>query len=229
VSIVNKYPAKVLKIQDPVDGIHSVEFESLDKRFKYESGQFLHLALDDCDPSENWPESRCFSIQSSPEEENIRITYSVKGLFTNRMQEELKSGMQVVLKLPYGDLFSQDHNKINTVFIAGGTGITPYLSLFTNASFNFYLKPVLYAGFRNENYNLYLNELELAKKINKGLEVQFVYENKDGLLDIEKIYLKSYKDSTFFISGPLEMIRLFKSYLLNQGISSVQIKTDDWE
>ena len=218
-----------MKILNRINGVYTIEFETLDKPFKYESGQFLHLALDQYDASEQWPESRCFSMQSSPNEDNIRITYSAKGQFTKRMQKELKLGKQVTLKLPYGDLFSKDHNKLNTVFISGGTGITAYLSLFTNTSFTSYSKPILYAGFSDKKFNIYLCEIEIAKKINKSLEIQFVYENNDGMLNIEKIYLQSDKESSFFISGPPKMIHAFKTYLLNHGISTNQIKTDDWE
>ena len=82
----------------------------------------MHLALDEYDPSSGWPESRCYSMQTSPVNEFIKITFSVKGKFTTRMADELKQGKIIDLKLPYGDFFQQDHSKENVVFIAGGTG-----------------------------------------------------------------------------------------------------------
>ena len=140
-AIVKKYAAKVVSIQNSIEGVYTLEFESLGKPFKYDAGQFLHLAIDEYDPSMQWPDSRCFSMQSAPAEDVIRITYAAKGQFTNRMKQLLEVGKEVTLKLPYGDLFSQEHNKTNTVFIAGGTGITPYLSLFTDQSFVVYEAP----------------------------------------------------------------------------------------
>lgn len=228
-AIVKKYPARVVAIHNHIDGVYTLELESLGKPFNYEPGQFLHLAIDEYDPSSQWPDSHCFSIQSPPGEEVIRITYAVKGRFTSRMQHELKPGKQVTLKLPYGDLFTQPHNKANTVFIAGGTGITPFLSLFGDSSFGTYEKPTLYAGFRNHELNLYMDQIELARKINPGLEVHLAYQDKDGALDIETIYQNSNNKTSFFISGPPLMINSFKNYLLGQGLSREQIKTDDWE
>lgn len=163
---VKKYLAEIVTSKNFIDGAQTVEFRSLDKPFKYAPGQFLHLAIDEYDPARQWPDSRCFSMQSAPNEELIRITYAVKGPFTNRMQQELSPGKQVTLKLPYGELFTQMHNKTNTVFIAGGTGITPFLSLFNHTSFSEYSNPVLYAGFRNHSLNLYHSELEIAQSIN---------------------------------------------------------------
>lgn len=228
-AIVKKYQARVVKIQNTIEGVYTVDFESLGKPFKYDAGQFLHLAIDEFDPASQWPDSRCFSMQSSPEEKILRITYAAKGQFTYRMKQKLTVGSEVALKLPYGDLFSQEHNKTNTVFIAGGTGITPFLSLFTDTSFAMYENPVLYAGFRNETMNLYLNEIDLALTINKSLKVNYIYENIDGILNIERILKENKKNSYFFISGPPVMIKSFKQYLFHNGIPECNVLTDDWE
>jgi ferredoxin-NADP reductase len=226
--LVKKYPAEIVTIQQPADGVYTLEFRS-DKQFRFDAGAFLHLALDEYDPSGAWPESRCFSIQTSPEEENIKITYAVKGRFTQRMEKELFAGKQVWLKLPFGDLFTQKHNRDNTVFIAGGTGITPFLSLFTDKSFVEYNNPRLYIGFRNKDLHFYRKELEVAQKINPALQVIVFYQDQDGIIDIEKIYADNTDAGAFFISGPPAMIKNFKQYLLAKGVSENKVKTDDWE
>jgi len=228
-AIVKKYPAQVKTINNTIDGVYTLELESMGKPFKYDPGQFLHLALDEYDPAGQWPDSRCFSMQSSPDEELIKITYAVKGRFTTRMQKELQPGSEVTLKLPYGDLFTQPHNKQNTVFIAGGTGITPFLSLFNHSSFTGYTNPVLYAGFRSQSMNLYENELAMAQKINPKFKLIPVYEDSAGILDILKILDSANKDASFFISGPPAMIKTFKQTLIAKGVAYNQILTDDWE
>src|SRR5664280_2651995 len=152
--LVKKYRSRVVSIINPFEGIYTVEFESLNGNYKFNPGQFLHLSIDtDYDGSDQWPESRCFSMQSNPDDSTIRITYSVKGRFTLKMELLLRVGSEVWLKLPYGNLFTQHHCKENTVFIAGGTGITPFLSLFTNAAFKEYKNPGIYLGFKNHEYN----------------------------------------------------------------------------
>lgn len=228
-AVIKKYFAEVVSVKSEITDVYTVEFCSKGKPFKYAPGQFLHLALDEYDPSMQWPDSRCFSMQSSPDEECIRITYAVKGSFTQRMKEELAGGKIVTLKLPYGDLFTQPHSKENTVFIAGGTGITPFLSLFNHDSFADYSKPVLYGGFRSKRMNLYEGELEMAHKINPEFKFNPVYEDEKGILNCSEIYQASNPDASFFISGPPAMIKAFKQSLIENRVSNSQVFTDDWE
>ena len=230
-AIVKKYQAEIVSLKNSIDGVYTIEFRSLDKPFRYSPGQFLHLALDEYDPAGQWPESRCFSMQSAPGEELIKITYAVKGKFTKRMQHELKPGNQVTLKLPFGDLFTKPHNKTNTVFIAGGTGITPFLSLFTHESFNEYTNPRIYLGFRSKAHNIYHTELNRLQSMDliPSNSLKFVYEDIDGSLDIQNIFSENDTLSDYFISGPPTMIKSFKQALIANGLPTQHILTDDWD
>ncbi|MDA3892595.1 MAG: FAD-dependent oxidoreductase [Salinivirgaceae bacterium] len=229
-AIVKKYKSQIEKITAHGEGVYTLELKSLDRVFKYTPGQFLHIALDtDYDGAGQWPESRCFSMQSNPDEENIKITYALKGDFTKEMESSLKVGSEVWLKMPYGDLFDQEHVKQGTVFIAGGTGVTPYLSLFNDTRFAEYVRPILYLGLRNENYNFYKKELALAHEINSKLKVNIVNQETDGILNIEAILSESDSTSSFFISGPPAMIKNFKNYLIVNGVDESRVLTDDWE
>lgn len=225
-----KYKSTITSIDNPIEGVYTLTIEPKAGKFRFSPGQFLHIAIDaDYDGISQWPESRCFSVQTSPEEAQLKITYSVRGEFTRRMAVELNVGSQIWIKLPYGDLFEQDHSHEKAVFISGGTGITPYLSLFTDSSFSTYINPVLYAGFRDETMHVYKSELLRAKEINPGLRVNTLFQDKDSILNIEKILTENQHDASYFISGPPVMIKSFKQYLIEQGVSGVNILTDDWE
>ncbi|MDD4781841.1 MAG: FAD-dependent oxidoreductase [Tissierellia bacterium] len=228
--MVKKYKATIEKIECVIEGVYTVTFSSDGRRFRYSPGQFLHIAIDtEYDGIGQWPESRCFSMQTSPEEEFIKITYAVKGEFTKQMEDYLKVGGEVWLKMPYGELFELGHDKSNTVFISGGTGITPYLSLFTDSSFVNYKSPVLYAGYKNKDFNIYTQELNKASSINSEFKINNVYENEVGILNIEKIYKENGNSPSYFISGPPVMIKLFKQKLLSFGVKEINVYTDEWE
>ena len=226
--LAKKYLSEVVSIVNPFKGIYTVEFKSLERPYKYAPGQFLHIAIDEeYDGIGQWPESRCFSMQSDPAEEVIRITYAVKGNFTQEMEKTLKVGKEVWLKLPFGELFTQPHNKTNTVFIAGGTGITPFLSLYTHETFRDYQNPKIYLGYKNEDYYIYQKEFAAIK--NDNAQITIFYENKDGVIDIMKIYEQNGNASSYFISGPPTMIKIFKNKLSELGVPEENVLTDDWE
>ncbi len=228
-TIVKKYLSEIVSLNNVTGDVYTLDIRSLGRSFKYFPGQFLHLAIDKYEPSEPWPESRCFSMQSAPGSDVLRITYSIKGSYTGRMANELKVGSQITLKLPYGDLFSQEHCKEDTVFISGGTGITPFLSLFNDKIFSSYKNPVLFSGFRNKEMNFYRAELELAGKINSSLKLIFLYEDVSGFIRVDDILSNSTYQSNYFISGPQEMITFYKEELIRKGIKAESIFTDDWQ
>ena len=231
--LAKKYKSEIISILNPFEGIYTLEFRSLGRPFKYFPGQFLHLALDtDYDGIDQWPESRCFSMQSNPNEEHIKITYAVKGVFTKQMEQTLNKGSEVWLKLPYGDLFQQPHSKENVVFIAGGTGITPFLSLFTHESFKEYTNPKIYLGYRSKEYNIYQEELNFVKLRDNFVklgEIKTFYQDLDGIIDIQSILSENGTMATYFISGPPIMIKSFKEFLLRAGVAQNNVLTDDWE
>ena len=226
--LAKKYKSEIISIKKPLEGIYSLGFKSLGRNYKYHPGQFLHLALDEeYDGIGQWPDSRCFSMQSNPQEDTIRITYAVKGGFTKAMEQTLKVGSEVWLKLPYGDLFTQPHNKENTVFISGGTGITPFLSLFTHKSFAEYVNTKIYLGFRSKAYNIY--NKELGRLDNSSNLINISYEDANGLLDINQILFENGPSATYFISGPPIMIKSFKQTLIAKGVALTHILSDNWE
>lgn len=227
--IVKKYKSEVVAVENPVPDIRTVTLRPLEKAYKYNPGQFLHLALDEYDPAGPWPESRCFSMQSSPDQETLKITFAAKGKFTARMAQELVPGKVIYVKLPYGDLFPVEHDMWRAVFVAGGTGITPFLSLFTSKAFTTYMQPRLYFGVRNLFHHLYAPDLEKAKVVNPSFHVKLMSEDKDGRLDIQKIFKENGPSSVYFISGPPVMIKNFKAGLAEKGVPAENIRTDDWE
>jgi NAD(P)H-flavin reductase len=102
--VVQKLRCQIEKIVDYGDHVYTVELRPERPARKFLPGQFLHLALDEYDPSGFWPESRVFSIASSPgQRERLRISYSVRGRFTARMEKEMRQGRWVWVKLPYGE------------------------------------------------------------------------------------------------------------------------------
>jgi len=102
-SIKVKIPAIVEKVIKHTDNVCSYVMIAQKRCPRFKPGQFLHLSIDSYDPSFQWPESRVFSIASSPtKRDRLKITFAIKGKYTKRMFDEIKVNDIVWLKLPYG-------------------------------------------------------------------------------------------------------------------------------
>jgi NAD(P)H-flavin reductase len=220
-----KLKCRVREIISYGEGIYQVFFDS-DREIKFKPGQFLHLTLDEYDYSSGyWPESRVFSIASLPGSREIEIVYSVKGVYTKRMSDELKEGREVWVKLPYGDFIIENYVREDEVvfLIAGGTGISPFISFLKKNVNNLKFKIHLYYGIRGEKFYLYREFLE---SIRNKIDLKVIV----GMMDIDKVVeeIKIYDRSKYFISGPPLMIENFKNKFLLNGIRNERIIIDEW-
>jgi ferredoxin-NADP reductase len=201
---------------------------------KFRAGQFLHIALDEYHPNTQWPESRVFSIASSPSERvsELAVTISVKGRFTERIFQTLKEGSECWLKLPYGEFLFPSAKHL--ILIAGGVGITPYLSLLRQMLEEQSQQRVwLYYGVRSEELYLFGDLLSRCEAELLNFRMKVYCENSlafghQGVLDSDDIFATATENPLFYCSGPLEMITKFKGRLCDLGVDKHSIRVDDW-
>jgi ferredoxin-NADP reductase len=169
-----KLRCRIQKITDHGDHVYTVDLAPERPLPRFKPGQFLHLTLDDYDPSGFWPESRVFSIASSPAQRNdLRISYSVKGRYTARMENELQEGRWVWVKLPYGDFVIRDAG--NVALLAGGTGITAFIAFLENLMSEHPSMVYLVYGARNRNLLIYRDMIE--NQVSRITKLKTFYKN----------------------------------------------------
>ena len=238
-SVVVKSPCVVTYLKRITETLTVIELQPLKRLPKYKPGQFLHLTLDYYDPAKNWPESRVFSIANyDPEVKTLRIIYSVKGKYTKLMNDNLKENQEVWVKMPYGDFIFNSITD-NMIFIAGGTGITPFLSYLESIKYKIPDKNIwLFYGAKEKNCMVGEELIDNIVLVNPRFKVKKYLEYKSGneryekgKLEADKILeeLQSIGEADFYISGPPEMIRYFKQSIIDAGIKQEFIHIDAWE
>jgi ferredoxin-NADP reductase len=230
VAVVRKIPCVVQAVTDHGERVYTVELRPSTAVPHFKPGQFLHLALDAYEPGGFWPESRVFSIASSPRElDRLAITYAVKGAFTTRMERELSPGRSVWVKLPYGE-FVVDPGT-DTVLFAGGTGVTAFTAFLQSLQPNQATRVRLFYGARKSGLFVYGPVVEACALAVPSLDCKLVCEETDGRLRVDAAWpvIETLHNPVFYLSGPPQMLCALTMQLREHGVATEAIRTDAWD
>lgn len=247
-SMPRKVRCTVESITDHGGRVYSVELAPEGTVPPFRPGQFLHLTVDEYDPSGFWPESRVFSIASSPSErKRLCICYSVKGRYTTKMEQVLRAGTEVWIKLPYGEFMISETE--DAVLLAGGTGISAFTAFIEGLKTQHPRQVWLVYGARDPSLLLYHEMLferltqvpnfHLVLFVESGCEtlVSELAQQKRALLclagrislDALWPHLPQPESKVFYISGPPVMLSALSDQLKTRGLAQDRIRTDAWE
>lgn len=238
-----KLAAQIVEIDGHAEDLRSFVMVPERRVPAFLPGQFLHLALDPYQVGAHWPESRVFSIASSPHDRSrLRITVSRQGAFTTRMFDQLTVGSRVWLKLPYGAFCPEDTGPDRMVFLAGGSGVTPFVSFLEWAKIERPQAAIdLHYGARSPALLIYRDAITRCQA--NGLsDLKAYYYAEDlpdseahaglvaGRLSIEQAWnnLAEPLRSRFYLSGPKAMIDHFRDELVARGVLPGRVVSDEW-
>jgi ferredoxin-NADP reductase len=230
VAVVRKIACAVTAVTAHGEHVYTVELAPATPAPRFKPGQFLHLALDAYEPGGFWPESRVFSIASSPRErDRLAITYAVKGAFTARMERELAPGHEVWVKLPYGE-FVVDPSS-DAVLFAGGTGVTAFTAFLQSLEVERAPRVLLFYGARTPDLFVYGPLAEACAAAVPSLSCSLVCEESEGRLSVAAAWqtIEQLSDPVFYLSGPPQMLAALTEQLSERGVSAAAIRTDAWE
>jgi ferredoxin-NADP reductase len=230
VAVVRRIACSVERVTDHGERVYSVELAPSIPVPRFRPGQFLHLALDPTDRDGFWPESRVFSIASSPDErDRLAITYAVKGPFTTRMEQELAPGGAAWVKLPYGEFFIDPAR--DAVLFAGGTGMTAFTAFLGSLAPDHDRTVQLYYGARTADLFVFGDLARERARDVPALTSRLIDEETDGRLSVNAAWpaISTLTEPLFYLSGPPPMLTALSDQLRSRGVAAADIRTDAWE
>lgn len=184
---------------------------------------------------------RCFSICSSPNDsQTIQFAIRVQGNFTKAVSK-LKPGDRVNVQGPFGEFVIDEGFDKNIILMAGGIGVTPFLSMIRYASEVRLPIPItLLYSVKNQDDILFFNELLRLEKINPKFKVAFfITEGPTNKLSGARIVRGRITDSvlsqvtndnfdgfTHFICGPGPFLVAMQEILIAKDVNSERIVTE---
>ncbi|USN96068.1 MAG: hypothetical protein H6797_03245 [Candidatus Nomurabacteria bacterium] len=206
--------------------------------FTFQPGQYAAISF-----SHNFrpTPARCFSIVSSPtQQETLQFSMRTRGRFTTALSK-VKKGDIVKVRGPFGGFVFDAERDKDVVLLAGGIGITPFMSMVRFAStIHADCDIVLVYSCASQDDVPFRSELIKMQDQNPRLKVVFVIghgpvdkfekqEVKSGRITpelLDEVTGHHYGDKTFFLCGPPPFINAAISTLRAKDVSRSQIMTE---
>lgn len=194
------------------------------KRLRHQPGQFLFVRFPgDAVLNESHP----FTISSAPAEESLRLTIKASGDFTRYLHRNLREGAEALVEGPYG-LFQYQHGGLKQVWIAGGIGITPFLSFIRNGNLERQID--LYYTVRSREEALFLEEIEAAAERYLNFRAFVRFSLEEGSLTLREVIAKTgdLRQRDIYLCGPWGMIQSFTAELEDLGVPEARIHYEEF-
>jgi len=192
--------------------------------FAYTPGQFLTVRV----PSERTGSvARCYSLSSAPHENRVQVTVkrTADGYGSNWLCDNLRAGQEVQV-LPPAGVFSPASLDEDFLLLAGGSGITPVMSILKSALAHGTGKVVLLYANRDERSVIFAKELaDLAAKHADRLVVVHWLESLQGLPTEAQLraLVAPYTAHEAFICGPGPFMDAARTVLKDLGLPRKRI------
>jgi predicted ferric reductase len=221
-------PYKVEAVRHPNNSSTEVTLRARKEPVKkHRAGQFLFVRFpSDKDLNESHP----FTISSAPAEDVLRLTIKASGNFTRDLFAKLQEGADAIIEGAYG-MFNYKSGGPKQIWIAGGIGLTPFLSFMRDMDGELQHNIDFYYTVRHPEEALFVEELEAAAAKNPRLKVHIRYSAKEGSLTIENIMKNAGGDVSgydIYLCGPLPMIQAFEKKFLELGVPKNNIHYEEF-
>lgn len=189
---------------------------------------------------------RQYSISCAPNGSYYRISVKKeqgtldrpKGFVSNLLHSQVKEGDIIEVAPPSGD-FTLNVNKTNpVVFISGGVGLTPFMSMLEYLSQSGNDRAITWIhGCRGYEVHAFKDQVTELNDRHASMSVHTFYDKisheaednyYEGYVDLEKVKDAIVPDADYYICGPGVFIKKHFDYLRSQGIAQTAIHFEEF-
>ena len=234
------YDTTLTSKHDAAEGTTAFYF-SRPEGFVFKPGQAIDLILPDAKNPDSEGERHAFSIVSAPFQDELCVTTRMRDSAYKHQLDSLASGSAVKIDGPFGSLTMHNRTARAGVFIAGGIGITPFMSMLRNEAHEAWPHQLLllYSNRRPEDA-AFLKELQDLERQNSRFlmlatmtqmskssqpwtgETAFIDEN------MLKRVITRLPDPVFYVVGPPAMVEGLRAVLGRAGVDDDDIRTEEF-
>jgi ferredoxin-NADP reductase len=209
--------------------------------FSFKPGQAIDIILIDPTSPDTQSARHTFSIVSAPFEDELVVATRMRDSAFKRAIKSLSTGSQAKLQGPFGSLTLHNDRERPAVFIAGGIGITPFMSILRQAAKDQLPQHLvlLYSNRRPED-TAFLAELQLLEQQNRNFRLVATMTEMDkssrpwagqtGLIN-EDLVTRVGSDlptPICYLAGPPAIIGAARQTLNHAGVDDDDIRSEEF-
>jgi predicted ferric reductase len=147
-----------------------------------------------------------------------------------RALRRLEVGAVAVVEGPYGSFSHQNVARARQVWIAGGIGVTPFLSMARGLGDHDRLAVDFYYCVEREQEAHFFDELRAIAARRPGFRVAVVPRDRHGFLSVERLAAENpdLRAADVLICGPPAMIESLRAQLSAAGVPAEQIHAEEF-
>jgi ferredoxin-NADP reductase len=208
--------------------------------FSFEAGQFLQMTL--VDPPETDPEgdSRTFSIASAPHQRHLMIATRMRDTAFKRVLGAAAIGSAVTVKPAEGSFTLATAGPGPVVLLAGGIGITPFLSMVRDACHQ--QRPgdlCLFYSNKSLADAPFYHELQETIRVYPQFRLVVtmtedppdgVWMGERGFVDEAMLrrHIPDLSEAVYYVAGPPAMVEAMQATLNGLGITPDRIRAEQF-
>lgn len=230
----------LLHSREIAEGTREFTFER-PEGFEYEAGQTIDLYLIDPPEMDDEGPVRTFSLVSAPHEPDLKIATRMRDTAFKRALGNYESGHELAWDGPYGSFTLHKNAKMPAVFLSGGIGITPFISLLKRAAHEKLPHKIFlfYSNRRPEN-TAFLDELTELAHVNPNVTLVMTmtemeksskpWQGETGFIDramLEK-YVGDLAEPIYYLAGPPQMVAAMKGMAIAAGADEDKVRFEEF-
>jgi ferredoxin-NADP reductase len=235
------YQSTLLGRTEVAKGTMAFQFDK-PNNFVFKAGQYIDLTLSGSQPQSGPSDgmTHTFSIVSSPSDEEILVTTRMRGTVFKQALSSLPVGSGVRIEGPIGSFSLHNNTSRPAVFLAGGIGIAPFLSMLSYATQEKMRHPIiLFYANRYLEDAAFIDALWKLERANPRF--RFVptltrvansngWKGKTGRISSEMLltHVGVLRGPIYYIAGPPTMVAAARRSLSEVGVDEDDIRTEEF-
>ena len=209
--------------------------------FDFQAGQNVLVTLSEPPEDDAQGPSRTFTLASAPHEPELMIATRMRDTAFKRALKRAPLGMLVDIEGPSGFMTLHEDAARPAVFLAGGIGITPFLSMARHAAHRrLPHEIVLFYGNRRPEDAAFLAELTELQKIHPRYRLVAAmseaqksarpWNGEKGFVDRAMLerHLRDLRSPVYYFAGPPAMAAAMQQMLAAAGIADDDMRSEEF-